>query len=159
MYADFRVDRSNLTLKSRCWGRVRYNFRMGDYGRHHRRHDRRRRAAGAVRDHHRQPVQCRPANFQRHPRPLHVNISFPSLSRYSSRFVRSWFLSVSGRDNDSKYSSFIKAQADKVLEFAVGPAGWYSNLWYGTNGGPDTWTASSQASALGALVAAGQQNC
>ncbi|KAJ7780663.1 hypothetical protein DFH07DRAFT_765179 [Mycena maculata] len=26
------------------------------------------------------------------------------------------------------------AQADKVLEFAVGPTGWYSNLWYGTQG-------------------------
>ncbi|KAJ7496635.1 glycoside hydrolase family 76 protein [Mycena latifolia] len=71
----------------------------------------------------------------------------------------SWFLSVSGRDSGSKYSGFIMAQADKVLEFAVGPVGWYSNLWYGLNGGQATWTASSQASALGALVAAGQQNC
>ncbi|KAJ7750083.1 glycoside hydrolase family 76 protein [Mycena maculata] len=71
----------------------------------------------------------------------------------------SWFLSVSGRDNDSKYSGFIMAQADNVLEIAVGPTGWYSNLWYGLNGGAATWTASSQASALGALVAAGQQNC
>ncbi|KAJ7478575.1 glycoside hydrolase family 76 protein [Mycena galericulata] len=71
----------------------------------------------------------------------------------------SWFLSVSGRDNDSKYSGFIMAQADKVLQFAVGPAGWYSNLWYDSDAGSATWTASSQASALGALVAAGQQNC
>ncbi|KAJ6631402.1 glycoside hydrolase family 76 protein [Mycena sp. CBHHK59/15] len=71
----------------------------------------------------------------------------------------SWFLSVSGRDNGSKYSGFIMAQADKVLQFAVGPPGFYSNLWYGANGGAATWTASSQASAVGALVAAGQQNC
>lgn len=71
----------------------------------------------------------------------------------------SWFLSVSGRDNGAKYSGFIMAQAEKVLQFAVGSPGFYSNLWYGANGGKATWTASSQASALGALVAAGQQNC
>jgi hypothetical protein len=46
-----------------------------------------------------------------------------------------------------------------VLQFAAGPTGWYSNLWYGVNGGPAVWTASTQASALGALVAAAQQNC
>ncbi|KAJ7033415.1 glycoside hydrolase family 76 protein [Mycena alexandri] len=71
----------------------------------------------------------------------------------------SWFLGVSGRDNGAKYSGFIMAQADKVLQFSTGPAGFYSNLWYDANGGAATWTASSQASALGALVAAGQQNC
>ncbi|KAJ7721467.1 glycoside hydrolase family 76 protein [Mycena metata] len=71
----------------------------------------------------------------------------------------SWFLSVSGRDNGSKYSGFIMAQADKILQFSTGPPGFYSNLWYDANGGAATWTASSQASALGALVAAGQQNC
>ncbi|KAJ7350807.1 glycoside hydrolase family 76 protein [Mycena albidolilacea] len=71
----------------------------------------------------------------------------------------SWFLSVSGRDNGSKYSDFLRAQADKVLQFSVGPAGFYSNLWYDSNAGAATWTASSQASALGALIAAGQQNC
>ncbi|KAJ7645923.1 glycoside hydrolase family 76 protein [Mycena polygramma] len=71
----------------------------------------------------------------------------------------SWFLSVSGRDNGGKYAGFLQAQADKVLQFAVGPPGFYSSLWYGSNGGAATWTASSQASALGALIAAGQQNC
>ncbi|KAK0216748.1 glycoside hydrolase family 76 protein [Armillaria nabsnona] len=44
-----------------------------------------------------------------------------------------WFLSITGRDNGTKYSDFIKLQADKVLQNAVGPAGWYSNLWYGAN--------------------------
>ncbi|KAK7057769.1 glycoside hydrolase family 76 protein [Favolaschia claudopus] len=71
----------------------------------------------------------------------------------------SWFLSVSGRDNDSKYSNFIRSQADKVLQFAVGAPNSYSNLWYGANAGSAVWTASTQASALGALIAAGQQNC
>ncbi|KAJ7160100.1 glycoside hydrolase family 76 protein [Mycena filopes] len=70
-----------------------------------------------------------------------------------------WFLRISGRDNGAKYSGFIKAQANKVMKFATGPPGFYSNLWYDANGGAATWTASSQASALGALVAAGQQNC
>ncbi|KAJ7173716.1 glycoside hydrolase family 76 protein [Mycena filopes] len=69
-----------------------------------------------------------------------------------------WFLGVSGRDNGAKYSGFIRAQADKVIQFATGPPGFYSNLWYDANGGAATWTASSQASALGALVAAGQLN-
>ncbi|KAJ7286937.1 glycoside hydrolase family 76 protein [Mycena rebaudengoi] len=71
----------------------------------------------------------------------------------------SWFLAVSGRDNGSKYAGFIFQQADKVLQNAAGPAGFYSNLWYAPNEGAATWTASSQASAIGALVAAGQQNC
>lgn len=70
-----------------------------------------------------------------------------------------WFLQISGQDNNGKYSTFIKAQADLVIANAVGPAGWYSNLWYDTDAGGAQWTASSQASALGALVAAAQQNC
>ncbi len=55
-----------------------------------------------------------------------------------------WFLSITGRDNGTKYSNFIKLQADKVLQNAVGPAGWYSNLWYGANANGAVWTAPSQ---------------
>ncbi|PBK90828.1 glycoside hydrolase family 76 protein [Armillaria gallica] len=70
-----------------------------------------------------------------------------------------WFLSITGRDNGTKYSDFIKLQADKVLQNAVGSAGSYSNLWYSSNAGGAVWTAPSQGAALGAFVAAGAQSC
>jgi len=73
---------------------------------------------------------------------------------------RAWFLNITQRDNGSKYSDFIKSQADKVLTLAVGSKpGWYTNLWCAANAGGAQSTGSSQGSALGALVAAGQQNC
>lgn len=72
---------------------------------------------------------------------------------------RAWFLELSGRDNGTKYTDFIKQQGDKILQNAVGPEGWYSNLWYGLNENSATWTSGSQAAALGGLLAAGQQNC
>ncbi|KAJ7578263.1 glycoside hydrolase family 76 protein [Mycena floridula] len=74
-------------------------------------------------------------------------------------YYMAWFLQITNRDNNSKYSNFLKAQGDKVLQNAVGPSGFYSNLWFDHNAGGAAWTASSQASALGALIAAGQQNC
>ncbi|KAK0205505.1 glycoside hydrolase family 76 protein [Desarmillaria ectypa] len=70
-----------------------------------------------------------------------------------------WFLSITGRDNGTKYSDFIKLQADKVLQNAVGTAGWYSNLWYDSNSNGAVSTAASQGAALGAFVAAGAQSC
>lgn len=73
----------------------------------------------------------------------------------------SWFLSISGQDNGTKYSDFIKAQADKILENAAidGRDGEYGSVWYAKAASNDDGGAQSQASALGALVAAGQQSC
>ncbi|SJL10676.1 uncharacterized protein ARMOST_14067 [Armillaria ostoyae] len=73
--------------------------------------------------------------------------------------ARAWFLKLTGKESRSKYKDFVKLQADKVLENASGPEGWYSNLWYGKGQDGAQFTASSQAAALGAFVAAGQQRC
>jgi len=82
--------------------------------------------------------------------------SFKGITMY----YMAWFLNITQRDNGSKYSDFIKSQADKVLTLAVGSKpGWYTNLWCAANAGGAQSTGSSQGSALGALVAAGQQNC
>nr|UUA80606.1 glycoside hydrolase family 76 protein [Flammulina filiformis] len=70
-----------------------------------------------------------------------------------------WFLSITGRDDGTKYSDFIKLQADKVLANARDADGYYSNLWYATDKGAATRTGPSQGAALGALVAAAEQNC
>lgn len=74
-------------------------------------------------------------------------------------YYAAWFLQITGRDNNGKYANFLLQQGDSILNNAVGPAGWYSNLWSGANNGGAVWTASSQASALGGLIAAAQQNC
>ncbi|KAK0194601.1 glycoside hydrolase family 76 protein [Armillaria mellea] len=74
-------------------------------------------------------------------------------------YYMAWFLELTGEESRSKYKNFVKLQADKVLENASGPEGWYSNLWYGKDQDGAQFTASSQAAALGALVAAGQQRC
>ncbi|KAK0498981.1 glycoside hydrolase family 76 protein [Armillaria luteobubalina] len=74
-------------------------------------------------------------------------------------YYMAWFLTLTGEASRSKYTNFVKLQADKILENASGPEGWYSNLWYGKDQGGAQFTASSQVAALGALVAAGQQRC
>ncbi|KAJ7109583.1 glycoside hydrolase family 76 protein [Mycena crocata] len=71
----------------------------------------------------------------------------------------SLFLNITGRDNNDKYTNFIKAQGDKILANAVGDAGWYSNIWYAPNQGGAIWNMQTQGSALGGLVAAAMQNC
>ncbi|PBK90789.1 hypothetical protein ARMGADRAFT_933520, partial [Armillaria gallica] len=72
-------------------------------------------------------------------------------------YYMTWFLKLTGEESRSKYKSSVKLQADKVLENASGPEGWYSNLWYGKGQDGAQFTASSQVAALGAFVAAGQQ--
>ncbi|PBK63795.1 hypothetical protein ARMSODRAFT_893913, partial [Armillaria solidipes] len=74
-------------------------------------------------------------------------------------YYMAWFLKLTGEESRSKYKNFVKLQADKALENASGPEGWYSNLWYGKGQDGAQFTASSQAAALGAFVAAGQQRC
>ncbi|KAF8886007.1 glycosyl hydrolase family 76-domain-containing protein [Infundibulicybe gibba] len=63
-------------------------------------------------------------------------------------YFMAWYLSISG-DSQPRYSAFIKAQADKVIANAKTATG--------DLGVPPT--SSSHASALGALVAAAQQDC
>ncbi|KAF8869314.1 glycoside hydrolase family 76 protein [Mucidula mucida] len=72
-----------------------------------------------------------------------------------------WFLTITSRDDGTKYSDFVKLQADKVLANAAKPdeEGVYSNLWYAKDGGAAAFTGPAQGAALGALVAAGSLNC
>ncbi|KAH8827857.1 glycoside hydrolase family 76 protein [Flagelloscypha sp. PMI_526] len=70
-----------------------------------------------------------------------------------------WFLQVTGRDSNGKYADFVKNQGDKIMANAVGPAGFYSNVWYAPNQGGAIWNMQTQGSALGGLVAAAMQNC
>ncbi|TFK71080.1 glycoside hydrolase family 76 protein [Pluteus cervinus] len=71
----------------------------------------------------------------------------------------SWFLRITGRDNNGRYAAWVRQQADGILQNSVGPPGWYSNLWYGQNQNGATWSGQSQASALAGLVAAAALNC
>ena len=70
-----------------------------------------------------------------------------------------WFLEITGKDNGTKYSDFIKAQADAVLKNAAQDGDKYTNLWYGADEGAAKHSSQSQGSALGALLAASKQSC
>ncbi len=87
---------------------------------------------------------------------------FPSPFLTEAKWLnRAWFLTITSRDDGTKYSDFVKLQADKVLVNAAKPdeEGVYSNLWYAKDGGAAAFTAPAQGAALGALVAAGSLNC
>ncbi|KAJ7286921.1 glycoside hydrolase family 76 protein [Mycena rebaudengoi] len=74
-------------------------------------------------------------------------------------FFLARFLAIGGTDDGTKYADFIKVQADKVLANAVVSGSTYGSVWYADGPTNDVGTASSQGSALGALLAAAQQNC
>ncbi|KAJ7496623.1 glycoside hydrolase family 76 protein [Mycena latifolia] len=76
-------------------------------------------------------------------------------------FFMAWFLKIGGKDNGSTISDFIKAQADKVMANALvsGTNSTYGSVWYASGSSDSAGSASAQASALGALVAAAQQSC
>ncbi|KAJ7125373.1 glycoside hydrolase [Mycena epipterygia] len=74
-------------------------------------------------------------------------------------FFMARFLAIGGTDNGSKIADFIKAQADKVLANAVVSGSTYGSVWYAGGSSDSAGSASAQASALGALVAAAQQSC
>ena len=75
------------------------------------------------------------------------------------RSSSAWFLEITGKDNGTKYSDFIKAQADAVLKNAAQDGDKYTNLWYGADEGAAKHSSQSQGSALGALLAASKQSC
>ncbi|KAL1725883.1 glycoside hydrolase family 76 protein [Schizophyllum commune] len=74
-------------------------------------------------------------------------------------YYLAWFLEITGKDNGTKYSDFIKAQADAVLKNAAQDGDKYTNLWYGADEGAAKHSSQSQGSALGALLAASKQSC
>ncbi|KAL0574911.1 hypothetical protein V5O48_007055 [Marasmius crinis-equi] len=74
-------------------------------------------------------------------------------------YYLSWFLRVSGKDNNGKYANFVKSQADKVLENAQTSDGVFYNYWPAKGASAGVENASTQGAALGALVGAGQLDC
>ncbi|KAF9262689.1 glycoside hydrolase family 76 protein [Marasmius fiardii PR-910] len=81
--------------------------------------------------------------------------SFKGITTY----YMSWFLRVSGKDDDGKYANFVKSQADKVLANAQDGEGVFNNYWPAKGAKAAVKNASTQGAALGALVGAGQLDC
>ena len=71
----------------------------------------------------------------------------------------SWFLRITGQENNAKYTDFVKSQADKVLANAQVSDGVFYNYWPAKGAPGGVQTVSTQGAALGALVGAGQLNC
>ncbi|KAG7091283.1 hypothetical protein E1B28_010331 [Marasmius oreades] len=74
-------------------------------------------------------------------------------------YYMSWFLRISGKDNNGKYANFVKSQADKVLANAQDTEGVFNNYWPAKGAKAAVENASTQAAALGALVGASQLDC
>ncbi|KAF7294040.1 Glycoside hydrolase family 76 protein [Mycena kentingensis (nom. inval.)] len=78
-------------------------------------------------------------------------------------FSMARFLSIGEADDGTKVAGFIKLQADKILANAIVPGQedvpLYGSVWYASGESNASGSASSQASALGAFVAASQQSC
>ncbi|ESK85560.1 glycoside hydrolase family 76 protein [Moniliophthora roreri MCA 2997] len=74
-------------------------------------------------------------------------------------YYMSWFLRISGKDDNGKYANFVKTQADKVLANAQGSEGVFDNYWPVKDASAAVSNAATQGAALGALVGASQLNC
>ncbi|KAK7052834.1 hypothetical protein VNI00_004153 [Paramarasmius palmivorus] len=70
-------------------------------------------------------------------------------------YYMSWFLRISGKDDNGKYAKFVKTQADKVLANAQGSQGVFDNYWPVKDAPAAVSNAATQGAALGALVGAG----